>query len=175
MPAGMLHILRATLLYDTLAARLDNKIVFYDEFRRYEKFAAKRARRRFNRGLRRTFRSGIDDRYYLRLEQIIDTANRAMFRLQSFLNIQPLRYLSMVSKSIFVIMAVMKLIGFTILITGLPIIVVAGIKFITGQEINFLDIFTQVVSNRWYQCLFVIAMIVNIRQIFYRLSDRDIN
>src|SRR5258707_10840978 len=44
LPLNMLRMIRATLLYDTIAARLYSQIDVFKEFRKYEKRVARRVR-----------------------------------------------------------------------------------------------------------------------------------
>lgn len=171
MPLGIVHTIRATLLYDTLAVRLDKDIVFYREFRRYEKFAGKRARRRFQKTLRR----GLAPKYFLQLEQATDAGNRLFFRLQRFAGLSPFRYLSMVRKATFALLAIVRLIGVNGVIVGIWALVLAAMRAFERRPVVLREVLEQVSSNLWFWMLISFVTLLDIRGILVRLRDRDVD
>lgn len=174
LPAGALHMIRATLLYDTLAARLNRKMIFYDEYRRYEKFAAKRARKQVKKKIRRNLEHGLDDRYYLRFQQMTESGNRLMFRLQHFLDTPSLRFADMVKKGVFAVTTVIKAALSVIGITGVATLAVTGVKLLEDETINIAEILERVMSNGWYQLVIALTLLLNLRRIMVRLGDKDV-
>ena len=58
-PTDVLMFVRATLLYDTLAARLWPKVDYFKEFARYTQDVSERRRKRGMKRLRRRLRTGL--------------------------------------------------------------------------------------------------------------------
>jgi hypothetical protein len=79
-------MVRATLLYDTVAARLYREINVFKEFQKYSDDVAKRARRRIEESAIRQLLLGPDDRNFLKAQQIVDVGNGILFRVQKFLD-----------------------------------------------------------------------------------------
>lgn len=89
-----LRMIRATMISDTLCARLHPKINHYREFRTYQKNADKRARKRLMKRFRR-----FEQTRWQRTEQIANAVLTAAYRAQRFLDTPILAYAKMLSKS----------------------------------------------------------------------------
>jgi ubiquinone biosynthesis protein len=86
-PHDILMFTRATLLYDTLAARLNPKINFYKEYQRYGKRAAKRTAKKARKSVWRRLRRGFTDQDYVTLENLLETGGELMFKAQRLMSI----------------------------------------------------------------------------------------
>jgi hypothetical protein len=82
----MVRMIRATLLYDTVAARLYPKLNVFKEFEKYSQGVAKRTKRRIQECAVRQILLGPDDANYLKLQQIVDIGDGLLQRLQKFLD-----------------------------------------------------------------------------------------
>ena len=88
LPTRMLKLVRATLLYDTVAAQLDDKINVFAEFDKYAHAAVKRQRRLLKRALLRQAIKGPDDWLWQRYNQIEKLGSRVLFVAEKLLNEQ---------------------------------------------------------------------------------------
>ena len=86
MPRHMLRMVRATLLYDTVAAQLHPKIDVFAEYEQYHKWVAKRTRKKIQRDAARQLYCGPDDLNYLRAQRVFDTTELGFYRLRAFLD-----------------------------------------------------------------------------------------
>ncbi|HEX8136699.1 MAG TPA: AarF/UbiB family protein [Pyrinomonadaceae bacterium] len=86
IPRNMVRMIRATLLYDTVAARLYGKINVFREFEKYSEGVAARARKRILRSMIRQLLRGPDDSTYLRMQQIQNVGNGILYRVQKWLD-----------------------------------------------------------------------------------------
>jgi predicted unusual protein kinase regulating ubiquinone biosynthesis (AarF/ABC1/UbiB family) len=86
IPRKMLRFVRATLLYDTVAARLDRKINVFKEFEKYAHDVARRARRQIEACAIRQLFCGPDDSVFLKAEQIATVGNDFLYRARKFLD-----------------------------------------------------------------------------------------
>jgi hypothetical protein len=78
-------MVRATLLYDTVAARLNPEINVFKEFQKYSEDVARRTRRRILKCGIRQLIQGPDASNFVKLQQIADVGNGLLYRLQRFL------------------------------------------------------------------------------------------
>ena len=101
LPEGVIHMIRATLLYDTMASRLDKNVNYYREYRRFARVAGKMAKHRMKKRICRTLERGPDPARYLALEQMMETGNRMFFKLQRLVDSPPLRFTFNLSQGIF--------------------------------------------------------------------------
>lgn len=86
MPLNMLRMIRATLLYDTVAARLHPKINVFREYRKYNEDYAERVKCKMIRSVLRQSLMGPDPSHFVRAQEAMDTANLALFRFRQFLD-----------------------------------------------------------------------------------------
>lgn len=86
VPRNMVRFIRATLLYDTVAASLDNQLNVFKEFQKYSEGVARRTRRQMEESVIRQLLTGPDDSTFLKLQQIAEVGNGLLFRLQKFLD-----------------------------------------------------------------------------------------
>src|SRR5262249_48723539 len=86
VPMDVLSYVRATMFYDTLAARLRPEIDYFKEFKHYRRDAQQRQRKRSMKRLRRRLRNGLlTASDYAVLEKAGSTAVDLLFRLQRLL------------------------------------------------------------------------------------------
>lgn len=86
MPLNMLRMIRATLLYDTVAAELHPKINVFKEYRKYNADYAQRVKCKMLRSVWRQAWLGPDASHFVHAQEAIDTANVALFRFRQFLD-----------------------------------------------------------------------------------------
>jgi ubiquinone biosynthesis protein len=104
MPLNMMRMIRATLLYDTIVAHLDNRIDVFKEFRVYERTVARRMQVRLFRDATRQALCGPDLHWYLTFNRIFEMGRTALFRVQKFLDEPLFSFAGLASKVYFTIM-----------------------------------------------------------------------
>src|SRR4029079_17812503 len=77
MRLNTLRMIRASMLADTIAGRLDHDMDPYREFRYYEKRAGRRAKKRLRKQMRRV----CGPSKYIRMEQLMDTTLKFMYQM----------------------------------------------------------------------------------------------
>jgi hypothetical protein len=85
MPLQMIRMVRATLLYDTVAAQLDGKINVFKEFEKYYSGVTRRTRIDMQEAIIRQLLIGPDDSAYEKVRRIIDVGDALLFRAEKFL------------------------------------------------------------------------------------------
>ena len=169
----MLQMMRATLLYDTVAALLYSKIDRLEEYRKFHKYRAKKARKRAEKQAWKRRTQGVDNFAYLRLEEVAYAADRLFFQLHRFLDKPAFRLNVSVSKSVYTLSTLIRLIGRLIVITGVTAIFVYGITWISNNPLPSLaDLLQQIITNRLYQIIVLFLIFINVRRILYRYGDK---
>lgn len=171
LPDNILHMVRATLLYDTVSSRLYNKTIFYDEFRRYEKYAGEVARKRLKKEALRTITKGPDPSVYLRIMQLIDTSTRAFFRIQRFLDMPTLNFASILSKGAYVFMQSIRVAVFSSAVLGVGVAIHCMVNRITSPW-KIVQSVPDVAKEGWFLIFLGITLVVNVRFIAFRISDK---
>lgn len=85
LPLNVLRMIRATLLYDSVAARLYRKIDVFEEYRWYRHRYARRVRDDFYQGVVRTIFRGPDADFFVRLRRLWEVGNLALRQAQVLL------------------------------------------------------------------------------------------
>jgi predicted unusual protein kinase regulating ubiquinone biosynthesis (AarF/ABC1/UbiB family) len=114
IPRNMVRMIRATLLYDTVAARLYGEINVFKEFEKYSRDVARRARIQIVECAVRQMLLGPDDSNFLKFRQITNVANGVLFRLQKFLDDPALNLSEIAGKVYSAIRSVVRAIMFAI-------------------------------------------------------------
>lgn len=86
LPLNVLRMIRATLLYDSVAARIYPEIDVFKEYRKYYESYARRVQQRIQTSLLRQLLCGPDPANYVRLKRLWDVGEILLRRVQIFLH-----------------------------------------------------------------------------------------
>lgn len=169
-----LRMIRATLLYDTVAVRICKEVDRFEEYLRFRRFREKQAKKRVTKNIENQFRRGLDDAVFLRLEEVAKTGEKLLYRTQSFLGSPMFNFSSLVGKWVFTASLTIKFISRVLLITLLGAFIAASVHLLRGLDLQLTQIIKEVLSNRFYLALLVILLVTNIRHILFRLRDQEV-
>jgi predicted unusual protein kinase regulating ubiquinone biosynthesis (AarF/ABC1/UbiB family) len=170
----ILMFARATLLYDTLAARLDPSINFYKEHERYALKESKLAKKRARKAIDRRLRSGLQGSDYELLEQALTIGNDLLFRAQRVLSL-PYDFAVlpfMVEKWIFVVMMAMRFLVRAAIVTVLAVGVMIGFTDLNRESVTPTAALQEVVRSVPYLVILAFVALQHIRLILFRLGDK---
>ena len=171
-----LRMIRSTLLYETISARLYNRVNAYKEHRIYNKTAGKNARKRVRSGVQRFLFKGPRATDYLRIEQLMDMGNRTMYLAQRWLDTPPFRFSLMVDKFVYAFSTVLRGMVTFVFFTMAAGFALLGWRVLTSGSTGF-DIWSackEVLSWRSYQLLIGLNLFLSIRKVMIRLFDKDV-
>jgi ubiquinone biosynthesis protein len=131
IPRNMVRMIRATLLYDTVAARLYGKINVFHEFEKYSQDVARRARRQIVECAIRQLLFGPDDAAFLKFKQIAEAGDGLLSRVQKFLNDPEFRFAQVAGKIYSAIRAFVRLFMLSAA-AGLIAAVVGAVLYVTN-------------------------------------------
>jgi predicted unusual protein kinase regulating ubiquinone biosynthesis (AarF/ABC1/UbiB family) len=169
MNMQMLRMVRATLLYDTLVLRLDRSIDRYAEYARFRRkhgarWAAERWRKRA-RNLRRHI--------FLHAEELAETGDDLLARAQQTIASPVLKYRSVIEKWVFTLSVTSRTLGHLVGITGLAVAMVALGNYYGGERATVVDALRTALASRAYQAVVLCLVFLNVRDIVFRLRERD--
>jgi ubiquinone biosynthesis protein len=177
MRLNTLRMIRASMLADTIAARLDNDQDPYKEYRFYEKGASKRARKRVIKRLRTL----TGPRKIPRIEQGIESGLKFFYRLQrtfdslDFIGIIPL--IGRVAQAVKLILVTVGTIGGTAVVWTLLLM---AYRVLPGHANNlckdsrfFCLLWNEVLQNRMFEVAAWIPILIAARRVYVRLKDRE--
>ena len=169
MSYDTLRLIRATLLYDTLAARLANDIDLTQEYQAYRRDAGDAARERVLEAAERRFEHGLDGEDYLRIEQLTDVLQKAVVQVDRLMTLQRFSFGAYLGKLVSV---VVMLIGFAFQLTALTAVVVVVVALIGPDGMR--SALGQVVAAPAYQVAVGLLALVHLRKVLFRLTDREL-
>ena len=173
-PVDLLIYSRATLLYDTICARLDPSFNYNREYNRYGKDATRRARKRVRRAIQRRLRGGPTDSDYATIEAISATAGEGLYRLRRLFS-APHDFLQLpyaIEKWVFTVMTGLKLAVRAALLTAVLTAVSLGAHWLIGEPRDPLSALQGVLINPWYQVALLAVAAVHLRLILSRMADK---
>ena len=129
MPLNVLRMIRATLLYDTVGARLHPRLDVFEEFQHYLRFAAKRTKRDFEAWFTEQLVCGIDPLLFLRARQVVDVADGLVFEAQRFLSRTTPSFSALVSKGFTLVRLAIQWLFWSSLATVIAALYLAVMRF----------------------------------------------
>ena len=170
-----LKMIRSTLMYETIAARLYPNVDAYHEHRVYNKSAGKRAKKRVQDQVLKWLFKGPNSEAYLTVEQIGDMANRTLYLAQRWLDAPPFQFSRMVDKAVYAVSIFLRgVLTFSVTTLGISFGLL-GYRLITNHPgIDIWGAALEVVRYRPYQFLVGVIVFLDIRKVMFRFFDKDI-
>jgi ubiquinone biosynthesis protein len=171
----VLRLIRSVILYDALAVRLHHELDIMREYGRFARHHAHRVRRRVSRSLARQTERGVNDRFYLRAEQLTDTAEGLFFRSRHALAIPSVGFSHLMDKWAFVLYTALALTGQLLLLAAVAAGLLAGGQWLDpGESPDVGTLVREVASHHGYQVLALLLLLLSWRKLSFRLSDKDV-
>jgi len=141
---------RATLLYDTIATRLNKDIDFNAEYKEYARGAGKKARRRVQKAVRDRL-GGPTDNDYLTIEQVGDTITQFYFLWQRLVEDPAIQFKNIVGKIAYAVSMLMRIGYLAILVAGFAVVtallaLAMGVRNATVRRLGVPDLTTTVLT-----------------------------
>ena len=174
-----LRMIRSTLLYETIAARLYPRVSNYREHRRYSDNAGKRARKRVRNRLHRWLLNGPSDADYIQVEQFMDMGNRVFYLAQRWLDAPPFRFSMLIDKAVYgtsvLVRGALSIVALTLVAGGALLSHQALVEGRPFAELDFYGACWEVLHWHSFQLLTGILILLDIRRIMFRFFDKDID
>jgi ubiquinone biosynthesis protein len=176
LPTVMPRMVRATLLYDTLAARLDHRVNFYDEYRRYLKYSRKVEGQRIRKDVEQQLADGFDDSQFVGFENALRTWNRIVYQAERLLDMQPLQFIYDINTGSYVVLSLIKMVAWlTIVSIAAPVPLLGYDLLALGIPLLDQDPVGRVVRSPFYVGAMLSIVIMHIRRIMYRFNEKRID
>jgi predicted unusual protein kinase regulating ubiquinone biosynthesis (AarF/ABC1/UbiB family) len=173
-----LKMIRSTLLYETIAARLYPEVDAYKEHRIYNNAAGKRARKRVHKQVLKFLFKGPSNENYLAIEQLSDMANRTIYLAQRWLDSPPFQFTNLVDKASMAISTFLRgVLTFSVTTLSLGFCLVAWRVVTKGSYAGQFGIWHacfDVLMWTPYQFLLGVKLFLDIRKVLFRFFDKDI-
>src|SRR5258706_9340737 len=172
-PMDVLMYARATLLYDTLAARLNPKISFLDEYKTFGRDAEKKARKRVEKAVRRRRQYGPSGGDFEALGKIATSANGLLFRFQRLAS-APYDFALVsytIEKWVYTLLVLIRFALRAAFLTAVVTGLIAAGQALGGQPIALGLALRSVLASPIYQIGVLLLAIVHVRSLLFRLGD----
>jgi predicted unusual protein kinase regulating ubiquinone biosynthesis (AarF/ABC1/UbiB family) len=173
-PRDILMYARAGLLYDTLAARLDRNINYFDEYKRFARRSALEVQRETKRAIRRRLYRGLQGSDYETIRTVASTAQDLVFRAQRILS-APYDFAVVpyvIEKGVFVSMTLLRFVTIAVLLAAAGIGLTAATRAWSGAPIDLRATARAVVTSFPYLLLVAASGLIHLRRITFRLGDK---
>ena len=171
MNLNTLKMIRASMLVDTLALRLDSKVDQYKEFTKYLKGAGKRSFKRLRTQARGYFQRST----FVEFEDLFSAARGAIYQLKRTAESASSTSSSLIGKASYAVscMIQLTLVYAVTMVIGLTIV---GIRhYIDNIDGDLWDMGKEVLHSTPYQVFLLATFLVYGRRIAFRLLDTDDN
>ncbi|MCC7360100.1 MAG: AarF/ABC1/UbiB kinase family protein [Anaerolineales bacterium] len=166
----MLRMIRATLLYDSIVLRLDNRLDRYYEYTAFMKDLAEIVKQKWRRRAKENGGDGV----FVSLEEAGQALNDLLLRTQTALGRPIVTLGSTITKSIFSASVLVRLTGRVAVMTVLAMLGVQVWHAAAGEAVPVAQAFQVVIGSRLYQAVLLGAVILNARHIIARLTDPEV-
>ncbi len=171
----VLRLIRSTLLFESMAARLHREIDYVNQYQKFERYRAEQARRRVTDSILDQMDGKGNEQTIIRLDRIAHAMEGLFFRTSHMLSLPSVNFNSLMSKWSFAVYSLLRFIGQTLVLT-LFFAILTGLQFYfeAQQAITVIDVFQRVVSNPVYQVLLLVMIFVSGRTVLFRMDDKEI-
>ncbi len=169
-----LRMIRATLLYDTVAVRICKEVDRFEEYIQFKKFRESKAKERVTSNIKNQTEHGLDDSIFLWLEEAANTGKKLVFRTRNMLDTPIFNFSSLIGKWFFATSLAIKFLGQVILVSFLGAGITAITLLISGQTFQLIEALNLLIASRIYQGIIAVLTITNIRHISFRMSDQEV-
>ncbi|REJ73395.1 MAG: hypothetical protein DWQ36_02280 [Acidobacteria bacterium] len=169
----VLRMIRSTLLYDTLAARLDESLDIYAEYQEFRLRFAKDARKRFERRVDRLLERGLDDRFYERLEEMSDLLEQVAYRVQRTVDSPAYHFSSLAGKAGFAAETFLRWVVGTAAVGAAVALGIAAVQVVGQSSLQPAALLRSLISSPLFLSASTLLLLLNLRRLMVRFRDVD--
>ncbi len=170
----VLRFIRATLLLESMAARLHREIDYVDQFQKFDNYRAEQARRRVTVSVLAQLDGKNTENTIIRIDRLAHMIQGLLFRTSHMLSLPSVNFNSLMSKWSFAIYTLLRFVIRTLLFTLVFAGVLALQLYRAGQPIEVLPLFQSMLMNPAYQLVLLLLVFIHGRIVLFRLDDKEV-
>jgi ubiquinone biosynthesis protein len=178
MPLNMLRVIRATLLYDSLASRLDPKPDIGALVRKFDDRVARRRRKEAARALTRDARrfdlGAALVEGYAAARDARDVGQRALFRLNRALDSDRHAFTDQIRKASYAALDLLRLAATASFVTAGATAAVVAYGYAMGRGVRLEASLLRVLTSGWYAGFLALLGVQHARRLAFRFSEPDV-
>jgi ubiquinone biosynthesis protein len=174
VPRDYLMFTRASLLYDTMSARLDPEFNAYDEYKHFRKIGEKKAKKLGLRAIERRLSEGLTGSDFMMLGQMGKTWSDFLFRAQRLLTV-PYDFAIVpytIEKWTFTFMTLISFLVRGGVFTAMWVGGGAVWQSMNGHPLDLSAVLQSIFGNGIYWFVIAILSLLHLRMLMFRLGDK---
>jgi hypothetical protein len=171
---GVVRLIRAAVLHEQLALRLDPNVNVLKEYRRFLRDRADRSADPSGRLARRRSRELFNKKIYLQLEHLAKAGEGFVFRLRHMLTLPRVNFSAMVSKSSFAFLTLVKFLTQAAQLTVAAAVIVVVGHGLGPESLTLREVFESIWNSSLYWGAVIVLVAVNGRALLFRLDDKAV-
>jgi hypothetical protein len=174
MDIQVLRLLRATLLFESMAVRLHPKIDFVRHYWKFNADRAEHARRRVTDTLLAIQEGKSDENLIVRMDRIATIFEGFFLRTRHILSLPSVNFNALSGKWSFAVYTLLRFLAAVLAVTVLAGLLVSLNLILMGQPAMGVDALIRfLIGNPLYQAVLLLLLLVSGRTVLFRLDDRE--
>lgn len=170
----VLRLLRATLLYESMAARMHPTIDYVHQYWKFNAYRAEQARRRVTTTILDTLEGKTSGQMIIRLDRIATIVDGFFLRTRHMLSLPSVNFNALTSKWSYAFEGLVRLVTMALGVTVLGAAAIALNRYATGQPaLSAYTVIQLLIANPIYQAVLLLLLVVTSRAVLFRLDDRE--
>ena len=171
----VLRLIRSTLLFESMAARLHGEINFVDQFRKFKSYRAEQARRRVTDSVLDQVDGKGTEQTIIRFDRFLHAADGLIFRTSHMLSLPSVNFNALMGKWAYAIYTLLRFLTQAVALTLIfSLLASLPLDFAYLSSINFFDLLQKAITNPIYQIILLALIFINGRTVLYRLDDKEV-
>ena len=170
----VLRLLRATLLFESMAVRLHPKIDYVRQYWKFNAYRAEQARRRVTDTLLDSLGGKTDEQLIIRMDRIASVVDGFFLRARHMLSLPSVNFSALTSKWSFAFYTLIRFLAAVLGVTALAVLLVSlNLSFSGRPAMSLYEVIRFLIGNPIYQAALLLLVLVNGRAVLFRLDDRE--
>jgi hypothetical protein len=171
----VLRLLRATLLLESMAVRLDHEINFIREYRKFDAYKAEQARRRVTDSVVEQLDGKSNEQLIIRMDRLFQTMEGLFFRTIHMFSLPSVNFNVLMSKWSFAVYIAVhfftQVLGTTAVALGF-----SAAYFVLLGKLPLVprELLIWCITNPFYHAALLLLILVNGRTVLFRLDDKEV-
>jgi predicted unusual protein kinase regulating ubiquinone biosynthesis (AarF/ABC1/UbiB family) len=170
----VLRFIRTTLLYESVAVQLDQKIDFVLEYRKFHSYRAEQARRRVTDNILKQLDGKDDEQLIIRLDRIAHTLESFIARIRHSMALPSVNFSTLMSKWSYAFYIFFRFIAHLFVFTVLALTINGLYLFINHQAFDFNLLLQATITSPIYLVVIFLLILINGRTVLFRLDDKEV-
>jgi ubiquinone biosynthesis protein len=171
----VLRMLRATLLVESIAVRLDREIDFVKEYRRFYRYKAEQARRRVTETVLDRLEGKSNEQLIIRMDRVFQTLENLYFRTIHSFSLPSVNFNKLMSKWSYFIYMILRIITQAFFVTVIAVAAASARAVLSGAtSIDVRTVAESVIRSPLYFAVLLLLVFFNGRAILFRLDDKEV-